>query len=64
MCNDPIVRNVRDARERIAAECGYDLHKMLDRQQEVMRRWRGKIANTKDLAKGQTGDKLVPHKGS
>jgi len=62
MCTDPIVKAVRDARERIAAECGYDLHKMLRRQQEVMRRWKGKVADAEDLVKGQEGDKPVPRK--
>ena len=51
MCKDPVVEEVRAARQRIAAECDYDLHKMLERGHAVVKRWQGKIARAGDLAK-------------
>ena len=49
MWNDPIVAEVRAVRERIAAECDYDLHRMFERQREIVRRWEGKVVGRGDL---------------
>jgi hypothetical protein len=40
MFNDPIVQEVRAIREKIAAECGYEYHKILLRGQEICSRYK------------------------
>ncbi len=49
MGKDPIVAEVRAAREKIAAECGYDFRKALEKDREILRRWRGKVVTRKEL---------------
>ena len=53
MCDDPIVREVRAAREKIFAECGYDLHRVLQRDRELVRQWPGKVVTREDLIEGR-----------
>ncbi|HUT37511.1 MAG TPA: hypothetical protein VNE39_28790 [Planctomycetota bacterium] len=48
---DPIVDEIHAIREQIAAECGYDLHRMMTRQREVLKRWKGKVVTKADLQK-------------
>ena len=36
LIDDPIVAEIRAARERIAAECDYDIHKLYERGCEVL----------------------------
>jgi hypothetical protein len=43
MSRDPIIEEVRTARERIAAECDYDMHKIYQRGCGILRRWKGKV---------------------
>jgi len=54
MWKDPIVEEVRAIREKLAAECGYDLHKMLERDREVLKHWQGKIARREELLKSKS----------
>ena len=35
---DPIVQEVRAAREKIAAECNYEVDKLMEREKEVFER--------------------------
>lgn len=51
MWKDPIVEEVRAARERIAAECGYDLKRILQRDADVLKRWKGKVVTKEELMK-------------
>jgi len=48
---DPIVEEVRAAREKIAAECDYDFHKILLRGQKILERCQGqfKIVTKEEL---------------
>lgn len=48
MTKDPIVEEVRAARERIAAECDYDNHKIYERGWEILRRWKGKVVTREE----------------
>ena len=43
MDDDPIVAEVRRAREQIAAECGYDWARLLQREQEIYERWKDRM---------------------
>jgi hypothetical protein len=45
------VAEVRATREQIAAECGYDLHRILERDREVLRHWKGKIVTKEELSR-------------
>jgi hypothetical protein len=40
---DPIVEEVRAARQAISEECGHDLHTFFERQKVVFAEWKGKI---------------------
>jgi len=51
MWKDPIVAEVRAIREQIAAECGYDFHKAMERDKEILRHWKGKVVTMADLEK-------------
>ncbi|MBM4049934.1 MAG: hypothetical protein FJ279_32965 [Planctomycetes bacterium] len=51
MWKDPIVEEVRAARQKIAAECGYDLKKILERDREVLKQWKGKVVTKEELMK-------------
>jgi hypothetical protein len=33
---DPIVQDVRSAREKIAAECNYDIKKLMEKEKEIL----------------------------
>jgi hypothetical protein len=46
---DPIVGEVRKIRETLAAECGFDLHRIALRQKRVGERWKGKKVSYDDL---------------
>ncbi len=43
MCDDPIVAEVRAAREQFFAECDYDLRKVTERCREIVKNWPGKV---------------------
>ena len=49
MWKDPIVEEVRKARQEIAAECDYDLHKMIERGREFLKHWKGKVVTKAEL---------------
>ena len=51
MPGDPIVEEVRAAREAIFAECDYDLHKLMLRSRRVLKRWTGPVVTREDLAR-------------
>ena len=42
MNDDPIVAEVRKIRAILTRECGNDIHKMLAKDREFFRRWKGK----------------------
>ncbi|HEY4760362.1 MAG TPA: hypothetical protein VIH42_07275 [Thermoguttaceae bacterium] len=48
---DPIVQEVRSAREKIAAECNYDFDKIMEREKEVYERYKNqfKIVSKEEL---------------
>jgi len=48
MPRDPIVEEVRMARERIAAECDYDVHKIYQRGCEILKGWKGKVVTQEE----------------
>jgi hypothetical protein len=60
MVRDPIVEEVRRTRETIAAECGYDVHRLLLRQAHALKRWKGKVADTEELLKERDSARLAP----
>ena len=39
---DPIVEEVRAARQKISEECGHDMHKLFERQKAAFAEWKGK----------------------
>jgi hypothetical protein len=43
MSNDPIVNDIRAFREKIAAECDYDYHKILLHGQDICYRYKGQF---------------------
>lgn len=49
MCDDPVVAEVRAARERLLAECGYDLHKVIERSRGILKNWPGKVVTKEEL---------------
>ncbi|MGD0517379.1 MAG: hypothetical protein ABSA26_07570 [Thermoguttaceae bacterium] len=51
MFNDPIVQEVRTAREKIAAECNYEVDKLMEREKEVFERCKNqfKIVSKEEL---------------
>lgn len=51
MCDDPIVAEVRAAREQFFAECGYDLRKVTERCREIVKNWKGKVVTKEQLQK-------------
>ena len=50
---DEIMRELHAIREKIAEECGYDVHKMFLRQRRIERQWKGKIVTKEELAKSR-----------
>jgi len=51
MCDDPVVAEVRAARERLLAECGYDLHKVIEKSRRILKTWPGKVVTKEQLQK-------------
>ncbi len=51
MCDDPIVAEVRAARERLLAECGYDLHKVIEKSRRILKNWPGKVITKEQFLK-------------
>lgn len=49
MRKNPILEEVWRAREKFAAECDYDLHKMFERMREITKRWKGKVVGEEEL---------------
>ena len=45
MTSDPIVEEIRAIREKIAAECDYDMHKIHERGRAILDRWPGKVVD-------------------
>jgi len=39
---DPIVEEVRAARQKISEECEHDMHKLFERQRAAFAEWKGK----------------------
>lgn len=57
MFRDPIVEEVRRAREEIFAECGYDLHRLMERYREVLKTWPGKVVTKEELLRDRRARK-------
>jgi len=55
MWKDHIVEEVRKARQEIAAECDYDLEKMLQREREILKHWKGKVVTKAELDAERNG---------
>jgi hypothetical protein len=55
MCDDPIVAEVRAARERFFAECDYDMKKVIERGHEIVKNWPGKVVTKEDLQRERRG---------
>ena len=53
MFKDPIVEEVRRAREELARECGYDLHKIMEKCQKTVQNWKGKKVTKEELIRGR-----------
>ena len=51
MWKAPIVEEVRAIREKIFAECGYDIRKLIEREREILKRWKGKVVTKEQLMK-------------
>ncbi|MBM4030731.1 MAG: hypothetical protein FJ291_02995 [Planctomycetes bacterium] len=49
MRKDPILEEVWRAREKFAAECDYDLHKMFEKYREITRQWKGKVVGEEEV---------------
>ena len=49
MVRDPIVEEIRKAREKIAAECNYDMHNILQRGHDILEGWPGKVTTKEEL---------------
>jgi hypothetical protein len=55
MWRDPIVEEVRAARRKLAAECGYDIDKLLARAREVGAAWPGGVVTKEALRRHHEG---------
>ena len=53
MWKDPIVEEVRAVREKIAEECGYNVQRILERDREVLKEWKGKVVTKRELRKSR-----------
>ena len=53
--SDPILDEVHAIRAKIAAECGDDPEKLLKREREILKRWKGKVLTKQDLQKMRMG---------
>lgn len=62
MALDPIIAEIRAVRERIAAECDYDFHKMCLRGTETLRQWKGRVVTEEELYR-QRDSHAHPNKG-
>ena len=51
MWKDPIVEEVRKAREDLLAECHYDLAKLMRRSRRFLKGWKGKVVTKAELDK-------------
>jgi len=49
MRKDPILEEVWRARDKFAAECDYDPHKMFERMREITRQWKGRVVGEKEV---------------
>ncbi len=49
MPRDPVISEVRAAREQIARECDYESGKLMERARAIVREWKGQILSRKDL---------------
>jgi hypothetical protein len=49
MLLDPIVAEIRAVRERIAAECDFDFHKICLHAEKTLQNWPGKIVTKEEL---------------
>ena len=55
MWKDPIVEEVRAVRQQIAEECWYDPKRMVERQLEILKKWKRKVVTKQELVKGRRG---------
>ena len=57
MPKDPIVEEIRAIRERTAAECDFDFHKINQRGREILKHWRGKVVTREELFRSRKNRK-------
>jgi len=62
MRRDPILEEVWRARDKFAAECGYDLHKMFERYREITKHWKGKVVGEEEVLGKPKGAKTALRK--
>jgi len=62
LIDDPIVAEIRAAREQIAAECDYDFGKLLARAEEVLRNWPGRVVTREEVLRDRARGR--PPKGA
>ncbi len=49
MAKNPILEEVWRAREKFAAECDYDIHKMFERMREMTKQWKGRVVGEEEV---------------
>ena len=59
MCRDHIVADVRRIREEIAAECGYDLKRLAERDREVAETWPGRLVSKEKLLRDRRASRAA-----
>jgi hypothetical protein len=55
MWRDPIVEEVRAIRRRLAAECDFDIQKLIQRAREVQKTWPGGVVTKEELRRYHQG---------
>jgi len=52
---NPILENVRRARDKFAAACDRDIHRISERMREITKQWKGKVVGEEEevLGKGR-----------
>ena len=56
MRKDPIVEEVRRAGDKIARECGYDLHRFCERLRQTEREFADRVGTPKALRRRRTAE--------
>ena len=59
MWSDPIVEEIRQAGEKIAAECGFDISRMSDRFRMNQDRFRNRVVQKKDVVAKKSPSAII-----